>query len=67
MNLAEQLGEDSDIHPYALSPFFETIIQVLLQTTERPDGDESNLRTAAYETLSSLVQNCHPVRFNIFF
>jgi hypothetical protein len=62
MNLAEQMGEDSDYQPYALTPFFEAIVQVLLQTTERPDGDESNLRTAAYETLSSLVQNSSSVR-----
>jgi len=67
MNLSEQMGEDSDIQPYALTPFLEPIIQGLLQTTERTDGDESNLRSAAYDTLSSLVQNCAPVIDFFFF
>ena len=57
------MGEDSEFQPFALTPFFEAIVQVLLQTTERADGDESNLRTGAYETLSSLVQNSSPVSF----
>lgn len=61
MNLSEQMGEDSEIQPYALAPYLEGIIAVLLQTTERSDGDENNLRSAAYETLSSLVINSAPV------
>jgi importin subunit beta-1 len=61
MNLSEQLGEDSEIQPYALAPYLEGIIAALLQTTERSDGDENNLRSAAYETLSSLVTNSAPV------
>jgi len=57
MNLTEQMGEDSEYSTFPLTPYFDTLVGALLQTTERPDGDESNLRTAAYETLSSLVQN----------
>jgi len=68
MNLAEQMGEDSDFETFPLSPYFEIIVQALLQTTDRSDGDESNLRTAAYETLSSIVQNSSEViSFFLFF
>lgn len=39
-----------------LSPFFQSIVQSLLATTEREDADESRLRTSAYETLNEVVR-----------
>lgn len=51
MNIAEDMDEDE----YLLGPYFENIAQALLATSERQDGDESNLRTAAYEALSALI------------
>ncbi|EXC14450.1 Importin subunit beta-1 [Morus notabilis] len=39
-----------------LTPFFQDIIQALLNVTHRPDAGESRLRTAAYETLNEVVR-----------
>ncbi|KAG0584195.1 hypothetical protein M758_3G191900 [Ceratodon purpureus] len=39
-----------------LSPFFQSIVHVLLATTEREDSGDSRLRTAAYETLNEVVR-----------
>lgn len=39
-----------------LSPFFQSIMQALLATTEREDAEESRLRTSAYETLNEVVR-----------
>lgn len=40
-----------------LSPFFEFIVQQLLETTDRPDGAQANLRGAAYEALMDMIKN----------
>ncbi|XP_042387112.1 importin subunit beta-1-like [Zingiber officinale] len=46
--------EDSPGSP--LSPYFQDIIQSLLNVTHRDDAGESRLRTAAYETLNEVVR-----------
>lgn len=42
---------------FALSEFFEFIVQCLLETTDRPDGGQANLRSAAYEALMEMIKN----------
>lgn len=42
---------------YCLSQYYEFIIQKLLETTDRPDGGQANLRPAAYEALMEMVKN----------
>lgn len=50
-------SEDTTPDTYCLSKYFEYIITKLLETTERPDGGQSNLRSAAYEALIEMVKN----------
>lgn len=42
---------------YCLSQYFEFIVQRLLETTDRADGAQANLRPAAYEALMEMVKN----------
>ncbi|CAK9812724.1 Importin subunit beta-1 [Anthophora plagiata] len=42
---------------YCMSQYFDFIIQRLLETTDRPDGAQANLRSAAYEALMDMVKN----------
>ncbi|XP_013114231.1 importin subunit beta [Stomoxys calcitrans] len=42
---------------YCLSPYFEYIITQLLETTDRQDGNQGNLRAAAYEALMDMIKN----------
>ncbi|KAK0158712.1 hypothetical protein PV328_009686 [Microctonus aethiopoides] len=42
---------------YCMSMFFDYIVQKLLETTDRPDGAQANLRSAAYEALMEMVKN----------
>lgn len=42
---------------YALSPYFEFIITQLLEATDRSDGAQANLRSAAYEALMNMIKN----------
>lgn len=51
------LNEDDDPESYCLSMYFDTIVQSLLQATEREDGNVSNLRAAAYEALMEMIKN----------
>jgi importin subunit beta-1 len=51
------LNEDDDPESYCLSMYFDTIVQSLLQATEREDGNTSNLRAAAYEALMEMIKN----------
>ena len=51
------LNEDDDPESYCLSIYFDTIVQSLLQATERDDGNVSNLRAAAYEALMEMIKN----------
>ncbi|CAI9774196.1 unnamed protein product [Fraxinus pennsylvanica] len=39
-----------------LTPYFQAIVQSLLNATHREDAGESRLRTAAYETLNEVVR-----------
>lgn len=62
-SLAEAAYEAADKDPedeprtYILSPYFETIVNRLLETTERPDGAQANLRSSAYEALMEMMKN----------
>ncbi|KAF3926976.1 Transportin-2 [Dactylellina cionopaga] len=57
MNLAESFGGESSTQPEnPLSKHFADSVQALLRATERADAD-NQLRTAAYEVLSSFVTN----------
>ncbi|KAM7352018.1 importin subunit beta Fs(2)Ket [Cochliomyia hominivorax] len=42
---------------YCLSPYFEYIITQLLETTDRQDANQANLRAAAYEALMDMIKN----------
>lgn len=54
---AETPEEGQEPETYCLSSCFEIIVSKLLETTERPDGSQANLRNAAYEALMELVKN----------
>ncbi|XP_055926043.1 importin subunit beta-1-like isoform X2 [Argiope bruennichi] len=54
---AEVSEENQEPNTYCLSGYFEIIVAKLLETTERPDGNQANLRNAAYEALMELVKN----------
>ncbi|GBM31567.1 Importin subunit beta-1, partial [Araneus ventricosus] len=54
---AEVSEENQEPNTYCLSGYFEVIVAKLLETTERPDGNQANLRNAAYEALMELVKN----------
>lgn len=54
---AESADEQSEPETYCLSEYFEPIVQKLLETTDRPDGAQANLRSAAYEALMEMVKN----------
>ncbi|XP_073988755.1 importin subunit beta Fs(2)Ket isoform X2 [Rhodnius prolixus] len=51
--------QEDQIQPetYLLSPYFEFIVSRLLETTDRVDGAQANLRSAAYEALMEMVKN----------
>lgn len=51
----EEIGVQPET--YCLSPYFDFIIQTLLETTDRADGSQANLRSAAYEALMEMVKN----------
>ncbi|KAJ8681845.1 hypothetical protein QAD02_017637 [Eretmocerus hayati] len=42
---------------YCMSHYFDFIIHKLLETTDRVDGAQANLRSAAYEALMEMVKN----------
>ncbi|XP_054707548.1 importin subunit beta-1-like [Uloborus diversus] len=54
---AEVTDDNQEPNTYCLSECFEIIVAKLLETTERPDGSQANLRNAAYEALMELVKN----------
>ncbi|KAL2542279.1 Importin subunit beta-1 [Abeliophyllum distichum] len=49
-------GYDDVAPPSPLTPYFQEIVQSLLNVTHREDAGESRLRTAAYETLNEVVR-----------
>jgi importin subunit beta-1 len=57
-NAAENRTDDSkEPETYALSAYFRPIVDKLLATTDRADGNQANLRPAAYEALMELIKN----------
>ena len=42
---------------YCLTKYFNYIVAKLLETTERNDGNQANLRSAAYEALMEMIKN----------
>lgn len=54
---AEMNEETGQPDTYCLSQYFEFIVSRLLETTDRPDGAQANLRPAAYEALMEMVKN----------
>ena len=54
---AEATADDSTPETYCLSEYFEFIVEKLLETTDRADGAQANLRSAAYEALMEMVKN----------
>lgn len=54
---AAEANEGKTPETYCLSPYFEYIITQLLETTDRPDGSQANLRAAAYEALMDMIKN----------
>ncbi|NWW93005.1 IMB1 protein, partial [Rhynochetos jubatus] len=70
-SLAEAAYEAADVADdqeepatYCLSSSFELIVQKILETADRPDGHQNNLRSSAYESLMEIVKNsakdCYP-------
>ena len=62
---AVQENEGAEPKTYCLSPYFQVIVQKLLEATERQDGGQANLRSAAYEALMEMIKNspsdCYPI------
>ncbi|XP_011306914.1 importin subunit beta-1 isoform X1 [Fopius arisanus] len=52
-----EAGDDQQPETYCMSVFFDYIVQRLLETTDRVDGAQANLRSAAYEALMEMVKN----------
>lgn len=55
---AKNPDTDEEPQTFALSANFETIVQELLRVTNRPDGNQANLRSAAYEAVMEMIKNC---------
>ncbi|CAH2066913.1 unnamed protein product, partial [Iphiclides podalirius] len=54
---AADIGDSNQPQTYCMSNFFDFIIQRLLETTDRQDAAQHNLRSAAYEALMEMVKN----------
>ncbi|XP_037976961.1 importin subunit beta-1 isoform X1 [Plutella xylostella] len=54
---AADSGESGQPATYCMSNYFDFIIQRLLETTDRQDAAQHNLRSAAYEALMEMVKN----------
>lgn len=54
---AEQPEDGSDPATNCLSTYFEQIVQKLMQTADRGDGNQNNLRNAAYEAIMEMMKN----------
>jgi importin subunit beta-1 len=55
----EAVPDTNETEPktYCLSNYFPGIVQKLLEATERNDGGQANLRSAAYEALMEMIKN----------
>jgi len=64
--IAKDQGTDESGEPdtYLLSPVFSEMVRRLIETTDRPDANEKNLRISGYEALMELIKNspkdCYP-------
>ena len=56
-NLAQACEDESEANTNVLSGFMPIILQKLLTVVNRPDWDEHNLRSIAYEAVNMMVQN----------
>ncbi|KAM3964877.1 importin subunit beta Fs(2)Ket [Aphomia sociella] len=54
---AADYGDSDQPKTYCMSNYFDFIIQRLLETTDRQDAAQHNLRSAAYEALMEMVKN----------
>lgn len=54
---AADCGDSGQPKTYCMSNYFDFIIQRLLETTDRQDAAQHNLRSAAYEALMEMVKN----------
>jgi len=54
---ADVADEAAEPNTYVLSCIFGNIIEKLLATTDRVDGNQHNLRSAAYEALMEMIKN----------
>lgn len=53
-----QLTNEAETPPtYIMSQYYTTIVQKLLEATTRPDGNQCNLRAAAYEAVMEMIKN----------
>jgi importin subunit beta-1 len=62
-NLANAFSEDDSASSKGtnlLSQYMQPLLSTLLQVTDRDDADENNLRIAAFEAISALIQNAAP-------
>lgn len=59
------LIDDEDPETYCLSKYFDFIVDNLLETTDRADGAQSNLRSAAYEALMEMIKNSPTDCYNV--
>lgn len=56
MHVFNHLGQQDDAAPSsAVSPLFGQLAAALLQVADRPEADDSSLRSAAYQTLATLL------------
>lgn len=62
----DEVATEDDTPPqtFALTKYFDFMVECLLETTDRTDGAQANLRSAAYEALMELIKNspldCYP-------
>ncbi|KAL4708130.1 hypothetical protein ACJJTC_009909 [Scirpophaga incertulas] len=54
---AAETYDSSQPKTYCMSNYFDFIVQRLLETTDRQDAAQHNLRSAAYEALMEMVKN----------
>ena len=50
---------------YQMSKYYSAIVQKLLETTLRSDGNQNNLRAAAYEAVMEMIKNSPQAGFYI--
>lgn len=54
---AAECTDSQQPQTYCMSEYFDYIVQRLLETTDRQDGSQHNLRSAAYEALMEMIKN----------